>query len=201
MAQTNENFYCIIQQSYLGVNSSVYENAKDKTIKFFFKEYNILDSRRIKKSAGNSLTSDTISLKNPIEKVLTKYDEIINIDDFEKIELLDFKKDDVDKILFEKEVDFIGDSNLDKIEITTSDYEQNGRKPFSVKLYENRDGNLILYKNCSPALWTKPLKLYVSKVKYLKMATLIFISETDGDDWAPENTIKLEMIYADRIEK
>jgi hypothetical protein len=105
------------------------------------------------------------------------------------------------KVLYEKEVDFIGDLSPDKIEITTSDFESKGVKPFILNLYENRNGKLEICKYCCINFWTKPLQMYISKVRYLDMHVLIFVLEREKGSPDSDYIIKFGLVYADRIEK
>jgi|GEM_PF-5140877 len=50
ISQSNDSFYCSVQESYIGLNPKIYENRKDTTLKIYLSEYNIFQKYAISRS-------------------------------------------------------------------------------------------------------------------------------------------------------
>jgi len=193
-SQVNDKFYCKTSQFYVGIEVLIYENITQDIIKVYTPEFNIIDNHLIKKDGFESIVTDTISIENPLSNNLNSNDLLIDQSVFEKIRIKHIL--DSSNVIFEKFVDFVGDKSIDKIEFRYSKQEQNGMIPIVLSLYEGKGDDFMKYTNCDILFWEKPLELYISKIKHLGMAILIFKTDIGNS----ENLRMIQMIVADRNE-
>ncbi len=195
ISQTNDSLNCAIHELYIGPIPKIYENKTDTVFKFHFEEFNVVQNLLINTTAMESyIKIDSVWSQNPFDKIITKNDKPISLDDFVPIRLSKLQGD-AHEILFEYHIDFVGDELADKIQIKVSELVSNrtGKSPLYLDLYENIDGNFINYTSCGNNFWDKPLKFYVSETKKMGMSMLMFIVESD----IPEESMKMLAIHAD----
>ena len=197
-SQVNDSLICKFQELGIPEHPRVYENKETKIVKNYFEEYKIVDNHFITKPYENSFLSDTISIDNPLEKAINYNDKLIKESDFEIIELKEKGVDiDSNKIFFQKHVDFIGDSQIDKIEITENYSELYKDIYWGLSLYQKSGDTYSYIYNCSCRIGGKPLKIYISDIKILGMSVIMLTFESEINN----GRVLLSMIYSDRIEQ
>jgi len=198
--QTNEKFYCQLFEMFYQPEIPIYENSTSKTIKLVYEDMNIVDNYHLSMEGEKSYSYDTITTLNPINKIINNSDKLITANSFTPIDLINTEEFDANKILFEQRIDFIGDSKLDKLEITYARKESNNKTPFLIKLYENQNGKLVHCINCDSILRGNPLSYYVSQIEHLDMKVIFVLFEKENKNLQDEKLLKLELIYAHRFE-
>ncbi|MBK6995353.1 MAG: hypothetical protein IPH31_10655 [Lewinellaceae bacterium] len=190
-AQEQDTCYCYIQKKHFPLPSLIYENKADTIVKIYHKNLGLVDCSLLNMASfENANRTDTISLEKSLDKVLDENDHLVKPEKFMPLRLKDYGKAS-DIILFEKRIDFMGDKAPDKMEIRTRHYENRDQKPYELHLYENKSGKLVLlFPNI--LLWEKPLKMYISNVRYMNRATLMFICESED----PEHSQSLYLVSA-----
>lgn len=177
--QNNDSTKCIVTKVAVGNGTEIYFNQEDKELKFNFLNHKIIDTYKLKEEPHFS--SDSITSKSPVSKFITKNDERIQPLKFDTIE---FKHNNLDniKILYSLNVNFIGSELIDRIEIRKSDYKQNGKSPFEIHFYENKNSTLIKLENCTSYIWSNPMKILVSDLKFSEMNVVILLTEGDNPE-------------------
>lgn len=185
---TDTLLVCCSDTGYYGFAPEIYLYKNSDTIKIVDNEYPIVFNLFIQ--GEFPFSEDSISIENSVKNIVGSYDEKILISNFEDIEL-----DTSSIILYSKQVDFIGDTLIDKIEIVINNTDYLSYSVYQLRLYENRNGIHYLHELCGGRIGSMPLKIYVSKTKHLDMAA-IFVTHKDEFDDTP---YKIQIYRADYL--
>ncbi len=174
---------CQTLDIWVGENPKMFLNDKDQSLTFFFAEFPLaVDTHFFKDTVDRFYyETDTVKSENERYNLIDPKDEKFNLSEFELIKLKDFEESDsIEFVLYEKEIDFVGDAVIDKIKITSSTYvSKNGERPLVIEFYENRNYEDFKLENCSIFLWKRPRSIYVSKKRYLGMSIIFILKEGD----------------------
>lgn len=189
-AQNSDSlFYCAIFQGYFGLTPEIFLYEDSDVIKIYDDSFQIVNNIYFKNEIGYSI--DTVTNLKPLDSIINGFNEKLLINDFDNILL-----QTTTKILYTKEVDYIGDELIDKVEIIYKESKYYS-SPYRIRLYENINGNLFLHELCNMSIDSKPLKFFLSKTRYLGMRNIILINEGE----IPENSFQIQLFHADRYEK
>lgn len=183
--ETDTLLFCGIFQGYYGFTPEIYLCEGNETVGIDDQHFPVIHNLHMEQEIPFS--TDTITLSNSADKIIGKYDEKILVSDFETLNL-----DTSKVVLFSKRTNFMGDSLIDKIEIVThrSKYQSS---PYMIKIYENINGELIDHEACNMMIRTRPLKLCISKIRYLDMSLIFLLNEGK----IPEKSFQLQLFHAD----
>ena len=183
--ETDTLLFCGSFSGYYGFTPEIYLCEESETVRIIDQNFPVVQSLHLEHEIPFSM--DTITLRNSADKIIGAYDEKILVSNFEILDL-----DTSQVILFSKSTDFIGDSLIDKIEIVTHSNEYQSSH-YRIKIYENVNGELIYNGACDMAIRTRPLKIYVSKIRYLDMSFIFLLNEGEISD----KSFQVQLCHAD----